>query len=357
MRVLIDSYILRKRPAGTARWVRGLIAALGERPDASVVPEPGPPRLGNGWLFRVPNLLAERWWYERGVMRAARRVKADVLLMPANLSARRGRLPQVVTILDVNFLSQPGTYEPAFVRYATWAFRRAARDADVITTLSDYSRGEIIEYLDADPAKIRVVYPGLSRKRCEAAAPPMRGPYALYVGATEVHKNVRILLDAWRGNEAPGGLSLAIVGQPGRDHAAVEQIASSLGGRVTVRGPVSESELEGWYSNATVFLFPSRTEGFGFPPLEAMERGVPVIAARAGALPEVLGDSALFHDPRDAESLRSLVTRLAEDSELRADLVARGRQRSSMYTWASTAESMVGVLTETVGSHGTDRKA
>lgn len=301
------------------------------------------PRLRD-WLIRVPNVIRQRWWYESEIRRLAERERADVLLMPANLSARRGRLPQVVAILDVNFLTQPGTYESANARYLAWSFRRAVRDADQLITISEFSRSEICRHLGADPNDVTVVYPGLDEPApLIPTSSPFDRPYALWVGATEVSKNVGLLLDAWSAG-APGGLSLAIVGPPGRDHPTLVERASRLGSQVAIRGAVDDAELERWYRHAAIFLFPSRTEGFGFPPLEAMLRDVPVIAARAGSLPEVLGDAALFHDPDDPEAVRTHVESLRQDLTLRREQIVRGRDRAARYRWGRTGAETANVL-------------
>jgi glycosyltransferase involved in cell wall biosynthesis len=123
--------------------------------------------------------------------------------------------------------------------------------------------------------------------------------------------------------------------------------AAALGTRVVIRGAVDDAELERWYRHADVFLFPSRTEGFGFPPLEAMLRDVPVIAASAGSLPEVLGDAALFHDPDDAETLRAHIESLIRDEALRRDQVQRGRDRAARYRWDVTGAETAKVLRAT----------
>ncbi len=340
MNVVVDASSLRRTPAGTQQWVHGIINALARQPDLRVTALLGPRRYGGGRPARLPNLLRQRWWFESGFRRAAARQGADALLMPANLSARRGPIPQIVTILDANFLTAPGTYERAVVRYATWAWGRSMRESDRITTISEYSRDELVRFFDVAPSKFDVVYPGL---RMPAELSPRRSPhdvpYALYVGATERHKNVGVLLDAWNGR-SPGGLDLAIVGRPGRDHEHVVRRASAMGRRVIVAGSVDDDRLEDWYRNASVFVFPSLTEGFGYPPLEAMARGVPVISSTGGSLPEVLGDAALFHQPTDAEAILALVTRVTQDPELRADLVARGRARAAGFTWRRAAEAM-----------------
>jgi glycosyltransferase involved in cell wall biosynthesis len=299
---------------------------------------------------RIPNVIRQRWWYESGIRRLADREQADVLLMPANLSARRGRIPQVVAMLDVNFLTQPATYESAASRYLSWSFRRAVRDADALITISEFSRSEISHHLGADPNDIEVVYPGLDEPlTASSSSSPLDGPYALWVGATEVSKNVGLLLDAWSAG-APCGLSLAIVGPPGRDHPTLVERASRLGDQIVIRGAVDEPELERWYRHAAVFLFPSRTEGFGFPPLEAMARDVPVIAARAGSLPVVLGDAALFHDPDDPETVRAHIERLMQDENLRQEQVVRGRDRAARYRWDRAGAATAALLRATAAA-------
>jgi glycosyltransferase involved in cell wall biosynthesis len=188
------------------------------------------------------------------------------------------------------------------------------------------------------------VYPGLDDlPPAGNGPPPLSDRYALYVGATERHKNVGLLLDVWAAGR-PAGLRLAIVGRPGRDHEHLSERANRLGSSVVLRGAVDDAELERWYRHASVFLFPSRTEGFGYPPLEAMQRGVPVIASTGGSLPEVLADGALFHDPDDAEALRVAVERVMQDPTLHESLVAAGRRRTQDFTWARTGERMAKLL-------------
>lgn len=359
LRVLVDTAILRRPATGTARWVRGLTRALATEPGVEVVTALGPARIEwlrsnasrpgpRDWLMRIPNVMRQRWWYESGIRRLAKRKHADVLFMPANLSARRGRLPQAVAVLDVNFLVQPTTYEPAHARYLTWAFRRAVRDADALITISEFSRSEIIRRLGANPNNVTVVYPGLDEPiPALASESPVDGPYALWVGATEVSKNVGLLLDAWSAGP-PSGLTLAIVGPPGRDHATLAERASRMASPIVMRGAVDQAELERWYQHAAVFLFPSRTEGFGFPPLEAMLRNVPVIAAQAGSLPEVLGDAALFHDVDDHETLRAHVNTLMQDERARQDQIVRGRERAARYRWEVSGAQVAAVLRSAV---------
>jgi glycosyltransferase involved in cell wall biosynthesis len=342
LRVIVDTARLRRTRAGTARWVSGLVGALDDLPGLEVVRATGPRRLGSGPLFRPINVTLERLWYQRGMRRAAERCGADVILMPSAYACPRGRIPQLVTILDVNYLTQPGTYDPLFVRYAKWVTRRTARDADCLMTISEFSRSEISKHLRVDPERISVVYPGLDRPPEGVFPRPLDRPYALYVGATEKHKNIGILLDAWR--QMAGDLALAIVGRPGRDHADLAARAAKSGGRVLLIGSVDDHELEAWYRGASAFLFPSLAEGFGYPPLEAMQRCVPVIASRAGSLPEVLGDAALYFDPTDASELAGRISQVIADDGLRADMVAKGLRQAGKFNWPDTAASTLSLL-------------
>lgn len=349
MRVAIDMSIVRQGVSGSARWATGLREALATLSQLEIRELHAPKRRRRGGIVRkLFNAAQERAYYELLLPAAARRWRADVLLMPVNLSARRSAIPQVVTILDVNFLVEPQTYDPMYRRYASVMFARSGRDADVVTTISEYSRRQLETRLGLDPRRVRVVYPGLDPPRASPGPPPIAEPYGLFVGQTEPHKNVATLLRAWESDETPR-LRLAIVGRPGRAHDEIKTAARRLGSRVIVTGPVSDDELGHWYRHARVFLFPSLTEGFGYPPLDAMQRGVPVIASNAGALPEVLGSAALLHQPTDHQEVASLVRQLEEDGETRARLTQAGRDRASRFTWAVAAEAMSCALAQAVG--------
>ena len=348
LRVGIDYSISRHPQGGTLRWANGLISALGGEEGLEVVSWRGPSRIRRGGPVRkVLNLLLDESWLEVGLPRRAERAHAHVLLMPSNVTSGHARIPQVVTIHDVNFLVAPGTYDRAYAAYAERRFRRSLRQARRATTVSEYSRTQIIERLGADPARVSVVYPGLSTPPAGDYVSPHPRPYVLYVGHTEPHKDVPTAVRAM-GFLEDLDVDLAIVGQPGRAHDLL--LRQSAGNpRVTIVGSVADPVWEAWYRNAAVFVFPSRAEGFGFPPLEAMARGVPVVASRAASLPEVLGSAALFHEPGDAEELAHQVRRVLEDAELARRLSDSGRKRAATYTWASCGDRMAAILRDVAG--------
>lgn len=352
LRVGVDMSILRHPLAGTARWATGLVRALRSDDELDISEWPGPSRWRRGGPARkVGNLVRERAWFGFELPRAARRGGIEALLMPANLTASRTTLPQVVTIHDVNFLTRSGTYDASYARYAELEFRRSARRAARITTVSHFSRSEIAAHLDVDPSRIDVVYPGLdSPPALEPGLAILDRPYALYVGASEPHKDIPTAIRAWR-HLADIPLGLAIVGQPGRDHARVLTLASELPGRVVVVGRVGDEELENWYRHASVFVFPSQAEGFGYPPLEAMLRGVPVVASRAASLPEILGSAALYFEVGEDEELAHQVRRVWTDEPLRRELVDAGTRQAALYTWARTGQTIGGILKDVASTY------
>jgi glycosyltransferase involved in cell wall biosynthesis len=165
-----------------------------------------------------------------------------------------------------------------------------------------------------------------------------RQGYALVIGTGAAHKN----LDALRGAAAAlrsRGLALAVAGAK---DVAVFRDGTAPPEDVRALGRVSDAELRALYEGALCLLFPSRYEGFGLPPLEAMWCGCPVIAGPAGAVPEVCGEAALYFDADEPGSLAGAVARLADDASLRAGLAALGRARAAEFSWEMAARRLLG---------------
>jgi glycosyltransferase involved in cell wall biosynthesis len=351
MRLAIDMTVVRQAPfAGTARYAREVFGAMSAvfPPGAQIIPVSGWPR----WraparlrpIQRVTNLGLDAGWLTGGAMAAAARHRVDAWFGPANLLPPALPRPMIVTIHDLNFLTVPGSYDSGYARYAARTFRLSARRASRVVTGSKASRTEVVDRFDLDPAKVSVVYPGADHLTAvepttrDLGLPPR---YALFVGQTEPHKNVAMLLDAWRAG-VPADLDLVICGPAGRDDARLRDLAAApdLRSRVHFLGLMGDQELARAYQDARLFLFPSLSEGFGFPPLEAMARGIPTAVSNAGSLPEVTNGGAVVFDPRDVDALADLVTRLATDSDLRTKLRAKGRIVAGRYTWAATAAAL-----------------
>ncbi len=352
MRLGFDLSILRHPYGGTARYAEELLLAM-ERASASadrVKTYRGWPRIARGhrW-WRFANLAADLTWMGLVIPGLVLRDRLSVWYSPSNIIPPFISRPAVVTIHDVNFLLQPDAYERGYVRYATAMVGRSARRARRVITVSEFSRQQLVRAFGIPVEKVSVVYPGLDHALAAKALPePVPGlpaRYALYVGQTEPHKNVRLLLDAWQ-TAPPAGLSLVIAGPPGRDNAEILERAARppLAGRVVLLGKVTAGQLETVYEGAACFLLPSRAEGFGFPALEAMARGIPVAVANAGSLPEVTAGAALTFDPDDASELAARVVELATNPDRRAALVAQGREVAARYRWSLAAEAVWAII-------------
>jgi glycosyltransferase involved in cell wall biosynthesis len=360
MRLVIDMTVASQAPhGGTARYAREVHAAMAATPPAGaeLIPVGGWPRWRSGNrlrpLRRVANLGVDVGWLTTGALAAAARHRADAWFGPANLVPATLPRPMVVTIHDLNFLTVPGSYDRGYTRYATRAFRLSARRATRVVTGSQAARTEVVARLDVDPARVRVVYPGADHLAGTAPTSADLGlpeRYALFVGQTEPHKNVGLLLDAWRAG-VPDDLHLVICGAAGRDDERLRDLAgaSELRTRVHFTGRLDDAALARAYQDAQLFVFPSLAEGFGFPPLEAMARGIPTAVSTAGALPEVTAGGAELFDPHDADALAVLVKRLTTDSNLRNRLRTRGREVAGNYTWAATAAALWEEARQAVG--------
>jgi len=213
---------------------------------------------------------------------------------------------------------------------------------------------------------LRVIYPGIDEIFRAEDSPPQRQQvrtryglpdrYLLYVGNIEPRKNVAMLLEVQqRLRQAGLPHKLVLAGQRSwratRERTRIARAAAS--GDVVPLGYVARGDLPALYQMADVFLFPSLYEGFGFPPLEAMASGTPVVSSARGALAETMTDAAWIVDPEDGRDIATAVMTLVNDPRTRDQYVERGRNRSRQFTWTKTAEATLSVYEEAAGHHGT----
>ncbi len=342
-RVGFDLSILRHPPSGTSRYasevLAALPAALGRGSEISVFA--GFPRARWRSSVRRPaNLAGDLAWWTVGTSFHAATSRIDVWYSPSNILPLAMPRPKVVTIHDANLFDPAGNHDRGYVRVAAPLFRRSARAARVVVTDSAFARDTIADRLDVDLSKIVVAYPGIdhaTRATPHDPDPKLPGCYALFVGRTEPHKNVGVLVDAW-GRGVPEELHLVIAGPAGHDDPAIRlaAAASPAGHRIHVTGAVSEGRLSQLYRDAACFLFPSRMEGFGLPPLEAMRLGIPTAVAAATCLPEVTAGAALTFDPGDPDAVVAVVAELL--SPAASDRLRReGPAVAERYRWATTS--------------------
>jgi glycosyltransferase involved in cell wall biosynthesis len=246
----------------------------------------------------------------------------------------------VVMIHDAQTFLHPDDYGG---RQAT-AYRALlpviGRRAQRVLTVSAFARESLAAHGVAPIEKIAIVHNGadhiLDSERADDqfAALGLEHPYFLTLGSVKRYKNMARLFDLFAAPDM-AGRRLVVAGGPGADGYGSLAIPPN----VRFLGPVNDGLLRALYEDAHAFLFPSQTEGFGLPPAEAMFCGCPVISARAGAMPEVCGDAALYADPEDTRSWIDAVAVL-DDGERRREAVARAQARAGRFSWAKAGRRL-----------------
>jgi glycosyltransferase involved in cell wall biosynthesis len=267
----------------------------------------------------------------------------------------RSSLPLVVTLHDLLPLTGSGGRWPPHKRLAVHAWLAAVRRrARRVICASEFTRGEAIRLGRIDAATISVVPLGVDPDWAAGATPPAPAsiPYLLFVGLVKPHKNLRRLLLAFEAIAPMIPHRLIVVGRHtglrGVDAAALA-LARRLAPRVELVECLPRAQLAAMVAGAELLVQPSLYEGFGLPPLEAMAAGTPVLAARAGALPEVCGDAALYCDPGSAADIGRGIREALGDDQLRARLRARGRERVRAFTWRACAQATADLLLTAAG--------
>jgi len=236
--------------------------------------------------------------------------------------------------------------------------QRSLRRADRIAVDSEFTRDVLVARFAFTGEKICVIQGGLPRRRTPThtesestlARYGILKPYLLTVGLFPPHKNIENLIHAFARLKYGAGIphQLVLVGEPGANrvslHAAVAQVA--VKDFVVFTGFVSDVEVAAFYSAADLFVMPSLMEGFGFPVLEAMASGVPVVCANAGSLPEVAGDAAVLFDPTDVQDMVRAIREVLQTPSLRLRLVERGMKRVEQFSFRRTAEETLKLYRE-----------
>lgn len=336
MRVAFEATVLELDRAGTARAVRGLRAALGARDDVDVVDVAHPPRAAPRVARGIDRELR---WFWLGLPRAVRRLRAELLHLPVAVGPWRAPVPLVVTVHDVLALDHPEWFSRANAMQQRLSLRRLTRAARRILVPSRHTAERLEAVSGVDPERIRVVPWGVGAPFGPGAPDPaalqrlgVPAPYVLAVGTLQPRKGLHELVEAV---EALGGEHrLVVAGARGwRDDA----IAAGLRGRAILPGRVDDADLVALMRGADVVVHAARHEGFGFPPLEAMACGTPVVAYRASSLPEVVGDAGELVTPVPG-ALRDALRRVLDDPARQAELRERGLARAAELTWERCAE-------------------
>lgn len=254
----------------------------------------------------------------------------------------------VAMIHDAQVFISPESYGRAFLAWYRFALPAIGRNSKMILTVSDYSRRQLAEFGVAPLEKIAVVHNGVDH--LTTIAPDDRviaklgleaGRYVTALANTQKHKNIRILMQAFA-RPALRDIPLVLIGKSGpADFAA---IGAPPPPNAVFAGPVSDAEMRALFAHAGCLAFPSTTEGFGLPPLEAMSLGCPVVAAPCGALPEVCGDAALYADADDAAKWEAAILEILESAAARAERATLSLAQAARFSWSASAARLLDLV-------------
>ncbi|MGA3187132.1 MAG: glycosyltransferase family 1 protein [Bryobacteraceae bacterium] len=364
MTIIVDATSTLVRSAGVKNYVWHWLRHLRRQADEDIAIRAFPFLNDVGLLDHETSALSRRdtilrlalikSMNESGLPPLDWMIRGGDIFHGTNLLRRAPRQAKLTaTIHDLTCWLMPEVHTPANVKADREFGENILRHADGLIAVSENTRQDAIRLLGIDPDRIHTIYSGIADSYFEAPhknqAVRRPRPYALYVGTIEPRKNLNTLLDAWKllKPSLRSEFDLLIVGPLGWGY---DQTLPRVLTEATYLGYVPEDDLPGLTAGATVFVYPSLYEGFGFPVAQAMAAGVPVITSNNSSLPEITGDGAVLIDPKSASEIASALTRVFESESLQADLAVKGRKRVDLFRWEKCATESLHFFRSVLGS-------
>ncbi len=315
------------------------------------------------WVMPVRNRFLKRVYAQ--VAFPVKMRGYDALHFTKNLSLWGPLPPKIMTVYDLSMLLLPELMPSSDRWYWSTLQKRAVQDADCVITISKSAAKDIVRFYEVPEERIRVIYPGLDTRFCPAAPEKIAQArakyhlperYLVHVGRIDPIKNLTTAVKAFARLRESGAYDgkLVLVGEVYKKTPdlnlvpTIEQLG--LQNDVVLAGYadnyIFDEDLPAVISGATAMIFPSLNEGFGFAPLEGMACGTPVIASKAGSLPEVLGDAAVFLETNDANCLAREMERVVTNAVLREELRLKGLAQAKQYNWYESARQTLKVYEE-----------
>ena len=304
----------------------------------------------------VRKVLADYHWYSYGeqlfLSRVLKKEKLDIAHFP-NFNAPifyNGK--KIVTIHDMTTHDFPGHKSNSGWR--KFAFRRVFKNSieksDRVIAVSGATKNQIVENYNIADSKIKAIYSGLPNKNYESGIKNYEKdskPYIFFTGVWRKHKNIVNLIRAFAilKNKYKQNIQLVLGGQEDEFYNEPRKVLEKLklGGDVIIPGFIPKNEMPMFFTNASVFVFPSFSEGFGFAPLEAMSYSIPCVVSDIPDLRESCGEAALYFDPHSPEDMASKIALLLNDENLQKDLIQKGLVNIEKYDWVKCAKETLEV--------------
>ena len=281
------------------------------------------------------------YWELFGVSRVCRKLKADRILFPRGFCALTHPVYDIVLIHDLipfyyneNF---PGFFNRIENAYIMNRLKASAKNSKKIITISDASKKDIIKYCNVDVSKITIIHNACNAVDYHEEKHEKNNPYICAITSGLPHKNAKGLLEGYVEyyHLSTQPMDLVVIGI---ENSALCEIPDEIKEHIFCHKFIMRNEdVYRIISNSSIFLFLSLVEGFGLPPIEAMQLNVPVICSNTSSLPEVVGDAAILVDPKQPEEIANAIFKLQYDIELQKKLVYAGKRNVERFSWDSRA--------------------
>jgi glycosyltransferase involved in cell wall biosynthesis len=287
-----------------------------------------------------------------GFKRQLDKLKVDLVHFPMTQQPARYQGKVVTTINDLTTtrFTNPSKNRLGFwlkQRVYIWLTRHVAKKSEALITYSQFVKDDVVQFAKISPEKVTVI--PLAADPIKDEPEPLHAldgkRFIMYVGRPLPHKNLERLIEAFVKIKATHPDVVLVLA--GKKDSIYRQIQSDVARRtiknVVFTDFVTEGRLRWLYENCSAYIFPSLSEGFGLPGLEAMIHGAPVVSSNATCLPEVYGDAAHYFDPTDIQGMADAINEVLTDKDLRQDLIKKGREQTVKYSWQRTAEQTLDV--------------
>ncbi len=345
-RVVWDTTFTRRNQTGTHIYTQNLYRALKATGRVALQ------EIHNARTYKIIPPASNLWWLARGLERELTAQAPDLFHAAAYLGPRRAPCPMIVNVFDVAALTYPQFHDWKWRAYTRFIVPQTARRAAAVITLTEHARGAIVRAYQLAPERVHIVAPGIGAEfqplaNVDALA-RLRARYGLskdfllHLGEANRRKNIPTLIAAFAQLRADfPQLRLALAGPQIPTAAAVTQAIRAYGveNAIIRLGYVPQADVPLLYASARAFVYASKMEGFGMPPLEALACGVPVVAAPNPPMPEVLGDAVCWAADDSPTALANAVRRTLMDETLVAQLREKGIARARRFTWERAAQT------------------
>lgn len=295
--------------------------------------------------YKVYNILTQKLKISHNFLMGT---KSDIyhffnFTIPKNI---KGKV--IITIYDTVFFSAPETMDDM---KAISEYKYAAERSNLIITISESAKSDIIKHFNVDEKKIQIVTPGIDLQRYSYNYTDIElenirkkydlpKSYILYLGTIEPRKNIERIVKAFKNykKEVNDGLKLVIVGKKGWKYDDIMKLIESMGTDIIITGYIDEEDKIPIYKLAQIFVFPSLYEGFGMPVLEAMASGTPVVTSNISSMPEVAGDAGILVDPFNENEIFEAYKQILSDKKLQKEMIEKGLEQAKNFQWKKSVE-------------------